>query len=412
MDSSSTSVFIFHVFFMFAMLNGLAFCKECTNIPTELSSTTRLRNEMFSHYHLTPTDTSSWAGLLPRKVSKQEDEASWMMLFRKIKIRDNADVAAGFLKEFPLDDVRLDPESRHGLAQQTKLEYLLLLDVDSLVWSFRKTAALQTLGEAYGGWEGPDCELRRHFFGHYLSASAQMWVSTHNSTLREKMSVLKYSIEQHYRSLNEETGGMNDVLYNLYSITGDPKHVLLAHLFDKPCFLGLLAVQADDLSGFQANTHIPLVVGSQRRYEVTGDPLYKEIGNFFMNVVNTSHSYTTGGASVSEFWSEPRRSASTLQTENEESCTTYNMLKVSRHLYKWTKEVAYVDYCQYFQVSMDGAPSLMTSGAAMEQESSRSQNWEIQYTLKRREKFQGFTSFNAYQAQSIETPGRFLLFRK
>lgn len=31
--------------------------------------------------------------------------------------------------------------------------------------------------------------------------------------------ILKYTIEQHYRALNEETGGMNDVLYNLYSIT-------------------------------------------------------------------------------------------------------------------------------------------------------------------------------------------------
>lgn len=31
--------------------------------------------------------------------------------------------------------------------------------------------------------------------------------------------ILKYTIEQHYRSLNEETGGMNDVLYNLYSVT-------------------------------------------------------------------------------------------------------------------------------------------------------------------------------------------------
>lgn len=34
-------------------------------------------------------------------------------------------------------------------------------------------------------------------------------------------------------------------------------------------------LQADDISGFHANTHIPIVVGSQRRYEITGDPLYK-----------------------------------------------------------------------------------------------------------------------------------------
>ncbi|KAG7947973.1 hypothetical protein I3843_14G121900 [Carya illinoinensis] len=156
--------------------------------------------------------------------------------------------------------------------------------------------------------------------------------------------IMKYSVERHYLSLNEETGGMNDVLYKLYSITEDPKHLLLAHLFDKPCFLGILAVEADDISGFHANTHIPIVIGSQMRYEVTGDPLYKAMAAFFMEIVNSSHSYATGGTSVSEFWSDPKRLASTLQAENEESCTTYNMLKVSRHLFTWTKEMAYADY--------------------------------------------------------------------
>ncbi|KAJ0020170.1 hypothetical protein Pint_31150 [Pistacia integerrima] len=102
--------------------------------------------------------------------------------------------------------------------------------------------------------------------------------------------------------------------------------------------------EADDISGFHANTHIPVVIGSQMRYEVTGDPLYKAMGTFFMDVVNSSHSYATGGTSVGEFWSDPKRLAGTLETENEESCTTYNMLKVSRHLFRWTKEMAYADY--------------------------------------------------------------------
>jgi len=31
--------------------------------------------------------------------------------------------------------------------------------------------------------------------------------------------ITKYTINRHYESLNEETGGMNDVLYKLYSIT-------------------------------------------------------------------------------------------------------------------------------------------------------------------------------------------------
>ncbi|KAL3750301.1 hypothetical protein ACJRO7_011317 [Eucalyptus globulus] len=140
-----------------------------------------------------------------------------------------------------------------------------------------------------------------------------------------------YSLERHWLSLNEETGGMNDVLYQLFTVTNDPKHLLLA-------------VQADNIAGFHANTHIPVVVGAQMRYEVTGDLLYKTIGTFFMDIVNSSYIYATGGTTVGEFWEDPKRLATTLETENEESCATYNMLKVSRNLFRWTKEVAYADY--------------------------------------------------------------------
>ncbi|KAI4373676.1 hypothetical protein MLD38_011777 [Melastoma candidum] len=424
--------------------------KECTNIPTQLSSHTlrfdllssrneSWKREMFSYYHLIHTDEEAWRDLLPRKFLREEDEFGWTMMYRKMKNSGGpggySDPPGGFLSEVSLHSVRLDPSSIQWRAQQTNLEYLLMLDVDNLVWSFRKTVGLATPGQAYGGWEGPDVELRGHFVGHYLSASAQMWASTHDDSLKEKMNqvvdalsacqdkigsgylsafpseqfdrfegirpvwapyytihkilaglldqyifagnekalkmvnlmagyfynrvqnvITRYSIERHWLSLNEETGGMNDVMYKLFSITSDPKHLLLAHLFDKPCFLGLLALQADDISGFHANTHIPVVIGSQMRYEITGDPIYKTIGMAFMDMVNTSHSYATGGTSVGEFWSDPKRLATTLESENEESCTTYNMLKVSRHLFRWTKEVAYADY--YERALMNGVLSI------------------------------------------------------
>ncbi|TKY67425.1 hypothetical protein E2542_SST10319 [Spatholobus suberectus] len=342
--------------FVFVALSlcGCAAAKECTNFPTLSSHTLRYellksKNEMrkeeeLSHYHLTPTDESAWDDLLPRKSLTEQHQHDWGEMYRKIKNMGVFKSPEGFLKEVPLQDVRLHKDSIHGRAQQTNLEYLLMLDVDNLLWSFRKTAGLPTPGTPYGGWEGPEVELRGHFVGHYLSASALTWASTLNDSLKQKMSSLvdglsacqekigtgylsafpseffdrfeavqevwapyytihkilaglldqhtfvgnpqalkmvtwmvdyfynrvlnvitKYTIHRHYESQNEETGGMNDVLYRLYSITGDSKHLLLAHLFDKPCFLGLLAVQANDIADFHVNTHIPIVVGAQMR---------------------------------------------------------------------------------------------------------------------------------------------------
>lgn len=422
--------------------------KECTNSPTPLSSKTlryevltskneTWKQEMLSHAHdhLTRTDEFAWSTLFPRKILRHEDEYTWNVMYKKIKYSQHYKSDENFLQEISLHNVRLDPQSLHGRAQQTNLEYLLILDVDNLVWSFRKTAGLPTPGTPYGGWEAPNVELRGHFVGHYMSATAQMWASTHNEMLKEKMTTLvsalqesqekigtgylsafpselfdrfeaikpvwapyytihkimaglldqynlagnsqalkmvtwmadyfytrvqnvikNYSIERHWLSLNEETGGMNDVLYRLYSVTGDQKHLLLAHLFDKPCFLGILAMKADHISGFHANTHIPIVIGAQMRYEITGDELYKEIGTFFLDVVNSTHSFATGGTSVSEFWTDPKRLGDKLHTEDEESCTTYNMLKVSRNLFRWTTEITYADY--YERALINGVLSI------------------------------------------------------
>lgn len=391
--------------------------------------------------HLTPTDESTWMALMPRRLlgsrAPPREAFDWLMLYRKLRGGAAVDggAAGAFLSEASLHDVRLEPGTVYWQAQQTNLEYLLLLDVDRLVWGFRTQAGLTAPGTPYGGWEGPTVELRGHFVGHYMSATAKMWASTHNDTLYAKMLsvvdalydcqkkmgtgylsafpseffdrveaikavwapyytihkimqglldqytvagnskalemvvgmanyfsdrvknvIQKYSIERHWTSLNEETGGMNDVLYQLYTITNDQKHLTLAHLFDKPCFLGLLAVQADSISGFHSNTHIPVVIGAQMRYEVTGDLVYKQIVTFFMDTINSSHSYATGGTSAGEFWTNPKRLAETLSTENEESCTTYNMLKVSRNLFRWTKEIAYADY--YERALINGVLSI------------------------------------------------------
>lgn len=167
------------VVFTIFLLCGFVLSKECTNTPTQLSSHTyryallssnneSWKNEMFSYYHLIPTDDSAWAKMIPRKMLKEEDEIEWTMMYKKMKNPDVLQVPGDFLKEVSLHDVRLDPTSPFGRAQQTNLQYLLMLDVDSLLWSFRKTAGLPTPGTPYAGWESPTTELRGHFVGWFL----------------------------------------------------------------------------------------------------------------------------------------------------------------------------------------------------------------------------------------------------
>ncbi|MBZ5549928.1 MAG: glycoside hydrolase family 127 protein, partial [Acidobacteriia bacterium] len=50
--------------------------------------------------------------------------------------------------------------------------YLMGLDPDRLLHTFRLNAGLPSSAEPIGGWEAPENELRGHFTGHYLSACA------------------------------------------------------------------------------------------------------------------------------------------------------------------------------------------------------------------------------------------------
>src|SRR5262245_38400848 len=70
---------------------------------------------------------------------------------------------------FSLSEVRLlDGPFKH--AQEMDRKYLLSLDTDRLLHNFRVNAGLPSTAKPLSGWEAPDCELRGHFVGHYLTA--------------------------------------------------------------------------------------------------------------------------------------------------------------------------------------------------------------------------------------------------
>lgn len=146
--------------------------------------------------------------------------------------------------------------------------------------------------------------------------------------------------------LNVEQGGMSDALYQLYALTGDQAHFEHAHQHERAAFLGGLAMEHDNLSAIHANTHIPEVIGAAERYELTGDPRYRTIAEFFWHCVVDHRSYCTGGSNSGEHWPLPDRLAGTLGPTTQESCTTYNMLKLTGHLFAWSADPAYGDFAE------------------------------------------------------------------
>lgn len=95
-----------------------------------------------------------------------------------------SDEGVTMIKEFPMSELRLTNGSAFMQATQLNLEYLLMLDPDRLLYTFRVNANLSTKGaKPLGGWEAPNIEVRGHFVGHYMSATAMMWASTGNDTV-------------------------------------------------------------------------------------------------------------------------------------------------------------------------------------------------------------------------------------
>ncbi len=151
--------------------------------------------------------------------------------------------------------------------------------------------------------------------------------------------------EEMARILEREYGGMNEVLYNLAAITGDRSFEATAHRFDHERIFAPLAMGRDELKGVHVNTTIPKIIGAARRYELTADPRYRNVAHYFWAEVTGRRSYCTGGTSNDEDWKgDPGIISTDLGGYTEECCPTYNMLKLTRHVYTWTGDPRAADY--------------------------------------------------------------------
>ncbi len=144
--------------------------------------------------------------------------------------------------------------------------------------------------------------------------------------------------------LNVEYGGMNDCLYELYKHTKNENHLSAAHSFDEMTLFDPLYKGEDILNGKHANTTIPKIIGALNRYTVTGEEYYLQVAVNFWEIVINNHTYITGGNSEWEHFGEPNILDAERTNCNCETCNTYNMLKLTRELFKITGNRKYADY--------------------------------------------------------------------
>jgi DUF1680 family protein len=146
------------------------------------------------------------------------------------------------------------------------------------------------------------------------------------------------------KMLNCEYGGMNDVLANIYSFTGNKKYLDLSYKFYDEFVMGKLAQHVDPLPGKHSNTNVPKAIGSARQYELTGNKSDQTIASFFWETMVHNHSYVIGGNSNYEYCGEAGKLNDRLSDNTCETCNTYNMLKLTRHLFAWQPSAQLMDY--------------------------------------------------------------------
>lgn len=155
---------------------------------------------------------------------------------------------------------------------------------------------------------------------------------------------LKSNSDLFQSMLSVEQGGMNEVLTDVYAMTGDPKYLDAAQRFNHINVIYPVANGEDVLFGRHANDQIPKFMGVARQYEFVNNDLYLRAAGNFWDMVIRDHTLAIGGNSCYERFGRPGEESKRLDYSSAETCNTYNMLKLSRQLFMLTGNMEYLNY--------------------------------------------------------------------
>jgi len=198
-----------------------------------------------------------------------------------------------------------------------------------------------------GAWS-PLYNLHKVFAGlldaHGLAGNAEaLAVAVGFAGYLEKM-FSALSDEQMQSVLGCEYGGLNESFAELYARTGDGRWLRLAERIYDHKVLDAVVAGKDELSNKHSNTQIPKIIGLARLSEVSDHRDFARGAVFFFDTVTHHHSFVIGGNGDREYFFQPDTIAEHLTEQTCEHCSSYNMLKLTRHLFAWQPDGALFDY--------------------------------------------------------------------
>ena len=203
-------------------------------------------------------------------------------------------------------------------------------------------------GTYFGSW-APFYNLHKMFAG-----LRDAWVYCGNEQARKLfLGFCDWAIDltasltdaQMERMLDNEHGGMNEVLADAYAMTGEKKYLDVARRFSHRRLLTPMSQRQDCLDNMHANTQVPKVVGFERISELSGDETYHAASAYFWDIVTGERSLAFGGNSRREHFPSKEACMDFINDiDGPETCNTNNMLKLTEDLHRRNPEARYADF--------------------------------------------------------------------
>ena len=274
----------------------------------------------------------------PTAVPPGEGRAGYDSNLRKGAVRnDYWNWGAGFISAYPPDQfIMLERGATYGTQ-------------DSQIWApyYTLHKILAGLLDAY--------EVAGNKKALDIASAMGAWSYTRLKALPADTRIRMWS-----RYIAGEYGGMNEVMARLFRLTGDKRVLDGAKLFDNTNFFfgnaahdHGLAKNVDTIRGRHANQHIPQITGALETFRSTKEMPYYLVASNFWDIVNRSYMYSIGGVAGARtpnnaecFTAQPDTlwQNGFAQGGQNETCATYNLLKLDRQLFMYDQTAKYMDH--------------------------------------------------------------------